>query len=183
MLIIGGSGSGKTNSLFNLISQQPDINKIYLYVKDPYETKYQFLVNKWESTGLRDINDSIAFIAYSDDMDDIYKNIEGYNPNVKRKVLIVFDNLINPVVIELFIRIRKLSVSLIFITKSCFAMPKNIRLNSTHNFIIKIPNKRELQQTAFNHSSDTDCKDFINFYKNVLRSHFFFSYWCYSCTG
>ena len=64
ILIIGGSGSGKTNSLFNLINQQPDIDKIYLYAKDPYEAKYQFLVNKRESTGLKYFVDSRAFIEY-----------------------------------------------------------------------------------------------------------------------
>ena len=70
-LIIGGSGSGKTNSLFNLINQQPDIDKIYLYAKDPYEAKYQLLINKRESTGLKYLNDSKAFIEYSNDMDVI----------------------------------------------------------------------------------------------------------------
>ena len=73
ILIIGGSGSGKTNSLFNLINQQPDIDKIYLYAKDPYEAKYQFLINKRESIGLEHFNDSKAFTKYSNDMDDIYK--------------------------------------------------------------------------------------------------------------
>ena len=73
ILIIGGSESGKTNSLFNLINQQPDIDKIYLYAKDPYEAKYQFLINKRESIGLEHFNDSKAFTKYSNDMDDIYK--------------------------------------------------------------------------------------------------------------
>ena len=77
MLIIGGTGFGKTNySLFNLISQQPDIDKIFLHVKDLYESKYQFLINKQESTELNHLNYSEAFIKCSDDMDDIYKNIE-----------------------------------------------------------------------------------------------------------
>ena len=62
ILIIGGSGFGKTNSLFNLINHQPDIDKIYLYAKDPYKAKYKFLINKWESTGLKHFNDSKAFI-------------------------------------------------------------------------------------------------------------------------
>ena len=72
ILIIGGSGSGKTNSLFNLISHQPDIDITYLYAKDPYEAKYNFLINKRESTDLKHLNDSKAFIEYSDDMNDIY---------------------------------------------------------------------------------------------------------------
>ena len=82
----GGSGSGKTNSLFDLISQQPDIDKIYLYNKDPYEAKYQFLITKRESTGLKHFNDSKAFTEYSNDMDDICENIEEYNPNKKGKI-------------------------------------------------------------------------------------------------
>ena len=71
-LIIGVSGSGKPNSLFNIINQQPDIDKIYLYAKDPYESKYQFLINKKESTGLKHFNDSKIFTEYSNDIVDIY---------------------------------------------------------------------------------------------------------------
>ena len=154
ILIIEDSGSKKTNSLCNLISQQRDIDKIYLYAKDPSEAKLQFLINKRESTGLKHFSDSKAFIKYWNDMDDIYKKIEEYNPNKRRKILIVFDYMIadmlnnkklNPIVTELFIIGRKLNISLVFITQSYFAVPRNIRLNSTHYFIIKIPNKRELQ--------------------------------------
>ena len=76
------------------MNQQPDIDKIYLYSKDPYEALYQFLINKWESTGLKHFNDSKAFIEYSNDMDNIYKNIEEYNPNKKHKILIVFHDMI-----------------------------------------------------------------------------------------
>ena len=92
-------------------------------------------------------------------MDDIYKNIEEYNPNKKQKILIVFDDMIphmlsneklNPLVTELFRR-RNLNISLVFITQSYFAIPKNIKLNSTHYFLMKIPNKGELQQIAINH--------------------------------
>ena len=87
-------------------------------------------------------------------MNDIYKNVEDYNPNKKRKILIVLDDMIvdmrinkklNPIVTELFIRGRKLNISLVFITKSYFAVPKSIKLNSTHYFVTKILNKRELQ--------------------------------------
>ena len=95
------------------------------------------------------------------------KNIEDYNPIKKRKVLIIFDDMIadmisnnklNPIVTELFIRGRKLNISIVFITQSYFKVPKDVRLNSTHFFIMKTPNKRELQQTALNHSSDIDLK-------------------------
>ena len=125
ILTIGASGSGKTNSLFNLISLQPDIDKIYLYTKDPYEAKYQFLINKRESTSLKHFNDSKASIEYSNDMDDIYKNTEKYNPNKKCQILIVFHDMIddmlsnknfNPIVTELLIRDRKRNTSLVFIT-------------------------------------------------------------------
>ena len=94
ILIIGGSGSGKTNALLNLINNKPDIDKIYLYAKDPYEAKYQFLINKRESTGLKHFNDPKAFIEYSNDMRDVYKNIDEYNADKEHKILIVFHDMI-----------------------------------------------------------------------------------------
>ena len=108
-MIVGRSGSGKTNALLNLINYEPDIDKIYLYAQDPYEAKYQLLIDKRESTGLKYLNDSKAFIEYSNNMDDIYKNSEDYNPNKKRKILIISDDMIadmlsnkklNPIVSE-----------------------------------------------------------------------------------
>ena len=107
-------------------------------------------------------------------MQDIYKNIEDYNPNKKRKILIVFDDMtagiinnkrLNSIVTELFIRGRKLNIPIVFITQLYFKMPKDVRLNSTHFFIMKIPNKRKLQQTALNHLSGVDFKDFMKIYK------------------
>ena len=86
ILIIGGSGSGKTNLLLNLIENQPDIDKIYLYAKDPYEAKYQYLINKRESVGINHFNDPKAFIEYSNDMRDVYKNINYYNPDKENKI-------------------------------------------------------------------------------------------------
>ena len=174
IFIIGSSGSGKTNALLNLINNQPDIDKIYLYAKDPYENKYQYLINKREKVGLNHSNDPKAFMEYSNDMQDVYKNIEDYNPIKKRKVLIVFDDMIadminnnklNPIVTQLFITGGKLNISIVFITQSYFKVPKDVRLNSTHFFIMKMPNKRELQQIALNHSSDIDFKDFMKNYK------------------
>ena len=116
-------------------------------------------------------------------MDNIYKHIEEYNPNNKRKMLIVFDDIIadmlsnkklNPTVSELFIRGRKLNISLVFISQSYFAVPKNIRLNSMHYFIMMFSNKRELQQIEFNHSSDIDQKNFMNLNKKgTLKSYYF----------
>ena len=119
-------------------------------------------------------------MEYSNDMQDVYKNIEDYNPIKKRKVLIIFDDMINnnklnPIVTELFIRGRKLNISIVFITQSYFKVPKDVRLNSTLFFIMKIPNKRELQQIALNHSPDIDCKDFMNIYKKSTKEPYSFS--------
>ena len=134
-------------------------------------------------TGLKDFNDAKAFMGYSNDMDDIYKNIEEYKANKNRKILIVFDvmiadmlsdKMLNPIVTELNIKGRKLNISLVFITQSYFTVPNNIRLNSTHYFIMKIPSKQELQQTAFNHSSDIDFKDFMNLYKKFTAKPYSF---------
>ena len=183
ILIIGGSGSGKTNALLILINNQSDVDKIYLYAKDPYEAKYQYLIKKRKKVGLDHFNDPKAFIEYSNDMLDFYKKIEDYNPHKRRKVLIVFDDMIadmidnkklNPVVRELFTRGRKLNISIAFITQSYFRVPKDVRLNSTHFFIIKISNKRELQQIALNQSSDIDFKDFIKIYKKCTARPYYF---------
>ena len=94
ILIIDGSGSGKTNSLVNLINNQPDIDKIHLHAKDPHQAKCQFLINKRESIGLKHFNDSQAFLEYSNDMQDFYKTIDEYNTDKERKILIVFDDMI-----------------------------------------------------------------------------------------
>ena len=181
--MIGGSGSRKTNALSNLIHNQPDVDKTYLYAKDPYEAKYQYLINKREKVGLNHYDDPKAFIEYSNDMQDVCKNIGEYNTDKERKILIVFDDMIadminnkklNSIVTELFIRGRKLNISLVFITQSYFKVPKDVRLNSTHFFIMKIPNKRELQQIALNHSSDINSKDFIKIYRKCTAEPYFF---------
>ena len=131
-------------------------------------------INKREKVELNDFNDPKAFMEYSNDMQDFHKNMKDYNPIKKRKILIVFDDMIadminnnklNPIVTELFTRGRKLNISIVFITQSYFKVPKDVRLNSTHFFIMKIPNKRELQQIALNHSSDIDFKDSMEIYK------------------
>ena len=93
-MIIGGSGSGKTNALLNLIKEQDDIDKIYLYANELSETKYEFLIKEREDVGIKHLNDSNAFIECSNTMDDVYENIDGYNPNRERKILIVFDDMI-----------------------------------------------------------------------------------------
>ena len=116
-------------------------------------------------------------------MRNIYKNIEEYNPNKKRQIIIDFDEMIgdmpknttlDPTVTELVIRVGNWNIYFVFITESYFAVPKNIRLNSTHYFIMKILNTRELWQIAFNHSLDIDFKDFMNLYKKyTAKPHSF----------
>ena len=179
-LIIGCSGTG---ALLNLINNQQDIDKIYLYTKDSYEDKYQNLINKREHVGINHLNVSKAFIVYSNDMHDLYKNIDNYNPDKENKILIVFDDMIadminnkklNSIVTELFIRGRKLNIYLIFITQSYFKVPKDVRNNSTHFFVMKIPNKREVMQISINHSSDINSKDFIEIYKKCTNKPYSF---------
>ena len=94
ILIVGGSGSGKTNALLNIINNQPDIDKIYLYANDPYKAKSQYLINKRQKVGLDHFKDPTAFIDYSNDMQNVYKNIEDYNLGKKRKMLIISDDMI-----------------------------------------------------------------------------------------
>ena len=140
--------------LLNLIKhQRRDIDKIYLYVKDPFESKYQLLINGRENVEIENLKNPKTFIYYSRKIDDVCENLEDYNPTKKRGVLIVFDYMIvdmesnkklSPYVIELFLRGRKLNSSLVFISQSYFKVPKTIRLNATHYFIMQIPDKREL---------------------------------------
>ena len=149
ILIIGSSGSGKTNPLLNLIN---DIDKIYLYAKDLSETKYEILTKKRENAGINHLNDPNAFIERFNIMDDVYKNSNDYSPSRKRKILIVFDDMIadimtnkkfKAIIKELFISCRKLNISLIFIIQSYFSVPKDVTSNSTQYLIMKIKNKRK----------------------------------------
>ena len=94
ILIIGGSGSGKTNTLLNLINEQKDIDKIYLYAKDLSESKYEYLIKNRENAGLKHLIDSKAFIECSNTMDGVYEKVDDYNPNKNRKISIVFDDMI-----------------------------------------------------------------------------------------
>ena len=169
--------------LLNLIENHPDIDKIYLYAKDPYEEKYHYLINKREGVGIDHFDDPNVFTEYSNDIRDVYKNIDEYNHDKENKILIVFDDMIadmihnkklNSIVTELFIRGRKLNISLVFITQSYFKVPKDVRLNATHFFIAKIPNKRELRETAINRLSDISTEDFINIYRECTAESYSF---------
>ena len=134
MLIMGPSGSGKTNTLLHLINNLHPIDKIYLYAKDIGEEKYKFLINKREQAGLKNLNDSKAFIEYSNNMSDALDDFNNYNKNRDKKVLIVFDDMIadreynkdfKRIIKELFYRARKINVSIVFITQSYFRTLKD----------------------------------------------------------
>ena len=169
--------------MLNLINEQKDIDKIYLYTKDLSESKHEYLTKNRENAGIKLVNYSNAFIEYSNTMDDVYENIDNYNSSRKRKILIIFDDMIadimtnkkfQSIIKELFIRCRKLNISLVFITQSYFSVPKDVRLNSTHYLIMKINNKRELQNIAINHSADIDYQDFIKIYRECIKEPYNF---------
>ena len=128
------------------------------------------LIDKREKAGINFNNDPNAFVEYSNSMDDILSDIEDYNKKRKRKMLIIFDDMISHVISDkkaqqilkdLFIRCRKLNISLCFLRQSYFSVSKDIRLNCTHYILFKLNNKRELQNIAINHSADIDYKYFI----------------------
>ena len=154
-----------------------------MHAKDPYEAKYQYLINKRESVGINYFNDPKAFIEYLNDMRDVYKNINYYNPDKENKILIFFDDMIadminnkkpNSIVIKWFIRGRRLNISFVFITKSYLKVPKDVRLNTTHFFISKIPNKRELQKLQQIIHQTLILKISLISIENVLLNHILF---------
>ena len=182
ILIIGGPGTGKTSMLFNLINEQNDINKMYLYWKDLSESKYNFLIKKLKKRRNKAFKWSkLIYWVFQSDGCRLW-NTDDYNPNRKRKTLIVFDVVIadmmtnkkfQAIIKELFIRCKKLNILLVFITQSYFSVPKDVRLNSTHCLIMKIKqlnNQKELKNIAINHSAEINYKDF-------MRTIFFFDNW------
>ena len=131
------------------------------------------MIKKWKNVGIKHCNDPNALIQCSNTMDNVYENINDYNPSRKRKFLIAFDEMIadimtnktfQAIIKELLIRCWKLNISLVFITQSYFTVPKDVRLNLTHYLIMKINNKRKLQNIAINYSVDIDYKDFLKIY-------------------
>ena len=188
IIIIGGSGSVKTNALINLINEQNDIDKMYLYARDLSEPKYEYLIKKSEDARIKHVNNPNAFIESSNTMDNVYENINDYDPIRKRKKLIVLSDMIpdimankifQAIVKELFIRCRKLNISLVFITQSYFSVPKYVRLNITHCFVMKINNKRELQNIAINHSAGIDYQDFKKIYRECTKEPY--NFWTIRC--
>ena len=140
------------------------------------------MIKKREDAGIKHFNDPNASIECSNAMDDVYENID-YNPSRKRKILIVFDDMIvnvmrnkkfQAIIKELFIRCRKLDNSFVFITKSYFSVPKDVRLNSTHYLIMKVYHRKNLQNIAINHSADIDHKDFMKIYRECTKEPYSF---------
>ena len=186
MLIIGPSGSARINALLHLIQKVNNTNaidKIYLYAKDLSEPKYEFLINNRKNAEIKNYSDPTAFIEYSSTVDDVFENIDDYNTKRKRRILIVFDDMIadimtnkkfQSIIKELFIGCRKLNISIIFITQSYFRTPKDARLNSTHYLLMKIQSKRELQNIAQDNSEHIDFKDFLKIYKNCTNEPYSF---------
>ena len=178
-MIIAGSGSGKKRSLLNLINEQDDIDKFYFLCKRFEQTKIRiFDIKKHENEGIKHFDDPNAFIERSNTIDGVYENINDYNLSRKRKSLIVFDDMIvdikskekfQAIIEELLIRCRKLSISLVFITQSYFSVPKDVRLNSTHYLIMKINNRKELQNVTIDHSADIDYKDFMEIHRECTK--------------
>ena len=154
-----------------------------MYARDLNERKYKILIKKRENAGIKNLNDLNAFMECSNMMDDVYENINDYNSSRKRKILIVFDDMIADIITnkkfqsiikELFISCRKLNISLVFITQSYCSIPKDVRLNSTYYLIMKINNKRELQNIAINHFADIDYQDFIKIYRECTKEPYNF---------
>ena len=183
MLIIGPSGSGKRNILLHLINNFHPIDKIYLFAKDTDEKKYQYLINKREQAGIKNLNDPHAFIEYSSDMNGVLDDINNYNKNRDKKVLMIFDDMIadimrsekfKAIVKERFIRCRKLNISIVFIMQSYFRTPKDARLNSTHYILMKILNKKELKSIAEENSGHLDFKDFLKIYSYCTKEPYSF---------
>ena len=183
MLIIGPSGPGKTNTLLHLINNLHPIDKIYLCAKDMHEPKYEYLINKREQARIKNLNDPQAFIEYSNDMNDVLDNINNYNKNRDKKVLIVFDDMIadieynknfKRIIKELFYRARKINVSTVFITQFYFEALKDARLNSTHYILMKIGNKKELKRIAEEKSGHLDYKDFLKMYNYCTKEPYSF---------
>ena len=140
------------------------------------------MIDNRKNAGITHFNDSTAFIEYSNDMDYVFTNIDDYNKKRKRKVLIVFDDMIadimsskkfKAIVKKLFVRCRKLNISIVSITQSYFRMPKDARLNSTHYVIMKIQSRKELQNIAQENSGDIDFKDFLKTYKDYTSEPYF----------
>ena len=160
-----------------------ETDKIYLYAKDLGESKYEHLINNRENAGIKHLNDAKAFIDCSNTMNNVYENIDLYNPSRKRKVLIVFDDVIadirtnkkfQSITKELFIRCRKINISLVFITQSYFSVPKDVRLNSTRYYIIRSITKENYKILQLIIQQTLTIKILLKFKGNVQKNNITF---------
>ena len=154
-----------------------------MYAKDLCQPKYKSLIKKRKNVGINHFSDANPFIKCSNTIDDVYENIVDYNPSRKRKIVIIFDDMIEDIMTNkklqamiknLFIRCRKLNISLVFITHSYFSVPKDVRFSSAHYLIMKISNKGELQNIDINHSADIDYKYFVQIYREYTKGPYSF---------
>ena len=169
--------------MINLINELHDIDKFYFYARDLREPMYEYLIKKHEDAGIKHLNNPNAFIECSNTVDNVYGNINNYNPIRKRKKLIAFDDMtadimtnkrFQTIIKELFIRCRKLNISLVFITQSYFFVPIDVKLNSTYYLIMKINNRIELKNIATDHSADIDYQDFKKIYRECTKEPYNF---------
>ena len=176
ILIIGSSGSGKTKVLLNLIKhQQPGIDKIYLYVKNPFKSKYILLRNRREKVGIKKIlkSNTTYWLLKSKwclwQFRRLQSNKESESVNSVWWNDIEANKKLSSIVTEVFLWGKKLNISLGFILQRYLNLPKTIRLNATHYFIIEIPDKREIQQLASSYAFDNEFKDFMKIYKGYTK--------------
>ena len=150
----------------------------FIYMLKIYTNIYEYLINRREQAGIKNLNNPHAFIEYSDDMNDVLDDVNNYNKNRDKKILIAFDDMIADVeynknfkriIKELFYRTRKINVSIVFITQSYFRALKDARLNSTHYITMKINNKKELKRIAEEKSGHLDYKDFLKMYNYCTK--------------
>ena len=141
------------------------------------------MIKKCEDVGIKRCNDPNAFIEFSNRMDDVYQNIDNYNPSRKRKISILPDDMIadimtnkhfQAIIKELLVRCRKLNISFFFISQSYFSVPTDVRLNSTHYLIMKINSRKELQNIAANILAHIDYNNFVRIYKECTRKPYSF---------
>ena len=150
-----------------------------MYAKDLSEPKYRFLIEKREDGGIKNLDDPGEFIEYSNTIHDVYKNIDDSNPSRMRKILIVLDDVTADVMTNkkfqtIIIYWTKSNISPVFITQSHFKAPKDVRLNSRHDLIMKIHSRKDLQNIVFGNSADIEYKNILKIYKNCTNEPYSF---------
>lgn len=180
LLVVGPSGSGKSNLVLNLIVKDLHFDEIYIYAKDLSENKYEFISNffrELESTVKKELKNvkgtgikDVKIAHFSQSLNDIVK-LNSLDPN--KQTLIVFDDFVNEKdqdkIKDLFIRGRKRNASIIYISQSYFSTPKLVRLNSNYIVLFNVNNKREVLKISKTHATRIDTKEFMNIYKSIMK--------------